>query len=355
VNRLKQTLQTYNSVYDIEDTLEGTRREVELRLKPHAEVIDLSLEDIARQIRQGFYGEEIQRIPRGTDDIKVMLRYPADERRTIASIEQLYIRTRDGRSVPLSSVAEVVDVPGYSIIRRENRRRTIIVSAEVTEGVDAQAIAAEVMSQVPQWQKQYRGLTVETAGSLKDQKKFNAKLQLNMLLAVFVSYGLMAIAFRSWWQPALILTAIPFGFVGAVLGHIIMDKTVSIMSMLGFLACAGVVVNDNLVLLDRIHQLYEKAEESAGERAREKIKNMYKAVAQAGQDRFRAIILTSLTTFVGLMPIMFETSVQAQFLIPLVVSLSFGVLFATTVTLLLVPNLFILGERVKWWLIRWVQ
>lgn len=336
VASLRETLQTYTNVYDIEDTLEGTRREVELRLKPHAEVVGLSLSDIARQIRQGFYGEEIQRIPRGTEDIKVMLRYPADERRTVDRIEQLYIRTNDGRSIPLSSVAEVVDIPGYSVIRRENRRRTITVSAEVTEGSDALLIANEIMQQhVPQWQQQYRGLTIETAGSLKDQKKFNTQLQLNMLLAVFISYGLMAIAFRSWWQPALILTAIPFGFVGAILGHLIMDKTVSIMSMLGFLACAGVVVNDNLVLLDRIHQLYEKGE------------NLYQAVAQAGQDRFRAIILTSITTFVGLLPIMFETSVQAQFLIPLVVSLSFGVLFATTVTLLLVPNLFILGERFK--------
>ena len=338
VNQLRQALQTYSNVYDIEDTLEGTRREVELRLKPHAEVMGLTLEDIARQIRQGFYGEEIQRIPRGTEDIKVMLRYPAQERRTVENIEQLYIRTNDGRSVPLSSVAQVIDIPGYSVIRRENRRRTIVVSAEVTEGSNALVIANEIMQRVPQWQQQYRGLTIETAGSLKDQKKFNTQLQLNMLLAVFISYGIMAIAFRSWWQPTLILTAIPFGFVGAVLGHIIMDKTVSIMSMLGFLACAGVVVNDNLVLLDRIHQLYQKGE------------SLYRCVAQAGQDRFRAIILTSLTTFVGLMPIMFETSVQAQFLIPLVVSLSFGVLFATTVTLLLVPNLFILGERVTRWL-----
>jgi len=334
VAALKTALATYESVYDIEDTLEGARKEVELRVKPHAEVLGLRLADIASQIRQGFYGIEIQRIPRGTEDIKVMLRYPESERNTLEHIESVYIRTQDGRSVPLTSVAEVVDIAGYSVINRENRRRTIIVSAELTEGVDALTLANRVLSEnLPLWQQQFIGLHMEAAGSLNDQKEFNSTLYINMLVAVFVSYGLMAIAFRSYWQPLLILTAIPFGFVGAILGHLIMDKAMSIMSMLGLLACAGVVVNDNLVLLDRIQYLYKKGND------------VIDVLAQAGQDRFRAIILTSLTTFIGLLPIMFETSVQAQFLIPMVVSLSFGVLFSTFVTLLLVPNLFLLGIK----------
>lgn len=340
VSAVKNKLHTYASVYDIEDTLEGSRREVELRLKPYAEVLGLSLIDIAQQIRQGFYGEEVQRISRGTEDIKVMLRYPADERRNIDDIANIYVRSSDGKSIPLSSVAEIVDIAGYSIIRRENRRRTIVISADVTEGVDAFAIANTIMkNDLPKWQQQYRGFTMEMAGSLTEQKDFNGTLMLNMVLAILVSYGLMAIAFRSYWQPLLILTAIPFGFVGAVLGHLVMQETVSIMSMLGLLACAGVVVNDNLVLLDRIQQLHQESDAD-----RESVSTL---LAEAGEGRFRAIILTSLTTFIGLMPIMFETSVQAQFLIPLVVSLSFGVLFSTFVTLLLVPNLFLLGERVK--------
>jgi multidrug efflux pump subunit AcrB len=334
VAALKSILATYESVYDIEDTLEGARKEVELRVKPHAEVLGLRLADIASQIRQGFYGIEVQRIPRGTEDIKVMLRYPENERNTLEHIEGVYIRTQDGRSVPLTSVAEVVDIAGYSVINRENRRRTIIVSAELTEGVDALTLANQVLSEnLPLWQQQFIGLHMEVAGSLNDQKEFNSTLYINMLVAIFVSYGLMAIAFRSYWQPLLILTAIPFGFVGAILGHLIMDKAMSIMSMLGLLACAGVVVNDNLVLLDRIQHLYKKGND------------VIDVLAQAGQDRFRAIILTSLTTFIGLLPIMFETSVQAQFLIPMVVSLSFGVLFSTFVTLLLVPNLFFLGIK----------
>jgi multidrug efflux pump subunit AcrB len=340
VEALKNKLQSYASVYDVEDTLEGARREIELRLKPYAEVLGLNLADVAQQIRQGFYGEEVQRIPRGIEDIKVMLRYPAAERRHIDDIAKIYIRSNDGRAIPLSSVAEIIDVPGYSVIRRENRRRTIVVSADITEGEDALAIANEVLrDDLPGWQQQYRGLNVEVAGSLTDQKNFNSTLILNMMIAFFVSYGLMAIAFRSYWQPLLILTAIPFGFVGVILGHLVMNETISIMSMLGFLACAGVVVNDNLVLLDRIQQLCTQVDSK-----REAIAS---ALAQAGQDRFRAIILTSLTTFIGLVPIMFETSVQAQFLIPMVISLAFGVLFSTFVTLLLVPNLFLLGERIK--------
>jgi len=334
VNALKQTLAGYENVYDVEDTLAGARKEVELRIKPHAEVLGLRLADIASQIRQGFYGEEIQRIPRGTDDIKVMLRYPESERKTLEQIEDIYIRTQDGRSVPLASVADVVDIAGYSVINRENRRRTIVVSADLTEGVDALLLATQILDEnLPRWQQQYTGLTIEAAGSLTEQKEFNSTLYLNMFIAILVSYGLMAIAFRSYWQPLLILTAIPFGFVGAILGHLIMDKSMSVMSMLGLLACAGVVVNDNLVLLDRIQYLYKKG------------LNTIDVLAAAGQDRFRAIILTSLTTFVGLLPVMFETSVQAQFLIPMVISLSFGVLFSTFVTLLLVPNLFLLGIK----------
>ncbi len=339
VGDVKQALYHYASIYDIEDTLEGSRREIELRLKPHAEVLGLNLIDIARQIRQGFYGEEIQRIPRGTEDVKVMLRYPANERQDVDQIDQLYVRLNDGTSVPFSTVAEMVDIPGYSVIKRENRRRTIIVSAEVTEGTDALAIAEDIMStKLPLWQQKYPGLNVDIAGSLTDEKQFNSQLILNMLIAVLVSYGLMAIAFRSYWQPMLIITAIPFGFVGAIIGHLIMNETVNIMSMLGWLACSGVVVNDNLVLLDRIHRLEKETHSKA---------TTIDILLQASQDRFRAIILTSLTTFIGLLPIMFETSVQAQFLIPLVISLSCGVLFATLVTLILVPNLFILGQRIK--------
>jgi multidrug efflux pump subunit AcrB len=334
VRDVRDVLALYESVYQIEDNLEGARTEIELRIKPNAALLGLSLADIARQMRQGYFGVEVQRIPRGTDDIRVMLRYPLDERSSIDTISEIYIRASDGRSVPLNEVADVIEIPGYTKIQREDRRRAVAVTAEVTKGIDTLALANTIIdTHLPQLQKTYRGLSVDIDGAVADEKKFNEQIVQSFILAFLLSFGLMAIAFRSCWQPVLILTAVPFGFVGAVFGHLLLDITITMNSMLGFIACAGVVVNDNLVLLDRIHQLRE-----AGKSARE-------AIMQAGSDRFRAIVLTSVTTFVGLLPILSETSIQAQFLIPMVVSLAFGVLFATIVTLIFVPNLYLFGER----------
>ena len=337
VSDIRSTLSRYESVYQIEDNLDGARTEIELRLKPYADTLGLSLADIAGQIRQGFYGEEVQRIPRGSDDVKVMLRYPLVERSSVENIRQIYIRTRDGRSVSLTEVVDVVEVPGYTQIRRENRRRTVAVTANVIEGVDSLALATTILSNhIDKWQGTYRGLTIEIDGAVADEKKFNTQIRTSFLIAFLLSFGLMAIIFRSCWQPFLILTAIPFGFVGAVFGHLLLDRTVTMNSLLGFIACAGVVVNDNLVLLDRIHQLRDQGQ------------SVMAAIAQGASDRFRAIILTSLTTFVGLLPILSETSIQAQFMIPMVVSLGFGVLFATGVTLIFVPNLYFFGENCKY-------
>ncbi|MBX2809573.1 MAG: efflux RND transporter permease subunit [Cellvibrionaceae bacterium] len=336
VNSVRDSLSRYQAVVDIEDTLEGSRTEIELQLKPHAQLLGLSLADVASQLRQGFLGAEVQRIPRGRDDIKVMLRYPLAQRRSIESIRQLTIFTAHGHSVPLDDVAEIIAVPGYTKIKRENRQRTVAVTANVTKGTDSLALANSLLREnYPQWQQQYRGLTVEIDGAVADEQAFNRQLLINFGLAFVVSFGLMAIVFRSCWQPVLILTAIPFGFVGAVLGHLLLGQAITMNSMLGFVACAGVVVNDNLVLLDRIHRLREEG------------KTVMEAIVQGGSDRFRAIMLTSITTFVGLLPILSETSIQAQFLMPMVISLAFGVLFATGVTLIFVPNLYYLGERIK--------
>ncbi len=334
VNDVRSTLGRYESIYDIEDNLEGARTEIELRLKPYAPTLGLSLSDIARQMRQGFYGEEVQRIPRGNDDIKVMLRYPLAERRTVDTIRSMYVRTNDGRSIPLNEVADVVEVPGYTKIIRENRRRAVAVTADVDKGVDSLALANSILEEnLENWRQAYRGLSIEIDGAVADEKDFNTQIIQSFGLAFLLSFGLMAIVFRSSWQPVLILTAVPFGFVGAIIGHLLLGQTITMNSLLGFVACAGVVVNDNLVLLDRIHQLRDQG------------KSIMDSITQAGSDRFRAIILTSLTTFVGLLPILSETSIQAQFLIPMVVSLSFGVLFATVVTLIFVPNLYLFGER----------
>lgn len=325
----------YPGVYDIKDSLQAERTEVELKLKPYAETLGVTLADIARQVRQGFYGEEVQRIPRASEDVRVMVRYSQAERRRLDQLDEMRIRTAEGVEIPLIEVAEVELVPGYTTINRRDRKRNITVTAEMPQGADAAGVVADLMQRnLQEWQRQFPGFGLEVGGEMQDQADFMDSVRKNFVLTVLVIYGLMAVAFRSYWQPVLILTAIPFGFMGAVIGHLVMGREVSMLSMLGFIACAGVVVNDNLVLLDRINTLRRH-----GRRALD-------AIIQAGRDRFRPIVLTSITTFVGLMPIMAEQSVQARFLIPMVISLGFGVLFATGVTLLLVPSLYLLGDRI---------
>ncbi|MCH9690966.1 MAG: efflux RND transporter permease subunit [Gammaproteobacteria bacterium] len=333
---VKKQLDSYAGVYDVRDNLTSARQDIEIRLKPHATNMGVSLDEVARQVRQGFYGVEIQRIPRGREDVRVMLRYPKEERANEEQINRIRVRTNEGE-VPFSAVAEAIYVPGYTTIRRSDRRRTVKITAELTPG---NASAQEILSllrknNVPSWEKQFRGFSLKTSGEMQEQEEFNSAILAFFVLSMFTIYALLAIAFRSYSQPLLILTAVPFGFVGAVLGHLLFGYNIDMMSLLGLLAAAGVVVNDNLVLMDRINQL--RAEGVA----------IMDAVVQAGRDRFRPIILTSVTTFIGLMPIMFERSIQAKFLIPMVISLAFGVLCATFVTLVLVPNLYKVIETLR--------
>lgn len=334
-------LAQYPEVFEVRTSLEGARPEIDLRLKPNAQMLGIHLNQVSRQVRQAFYGEEAQRIPRSTEDVRVLVRYPETDRQTLEQLDHMRVRTASGAEVPLLEVVEVVFIPGYSVIDRRDRKRNITLTANLEKGGDANAIVTDIMKRNSQtWQRRYSGFSLTPDGNMRDQQDFMSSLKKDFLLAVIVIYSLMAINFRSYWQPLLILTAIPFGFMGAIIGHLIMGREVSMLSMLGFIACAGVVVNDNLVLLDRINQLRKQGID------------VLAAVIQAGRDRFRAIILTSLTTFIGLVPIMAEQSVQARFLIPMVISLAFGVLFATVVTLILVPTLYVVGESTT---LRWQQ
>ncbi|MEM0954489.1 MAG: efflux RND transporter permease subunit [Pseudomonadota bacterium] len=333
---LRQTLQTYPGVYNINDSMQSPREEVQLALKPAAENLGITLADLARQVRRAFYGAEAQRIPRTREDVKVMVRYPEGERISIDNLNQMRIRTPDGRELPFEAVAEVRFIQGYQTIKRLDRKRSVEVTAELLPGFgSAREIVGSILRRdVPQWKALFPGLSLAVDGELEEQQQFQTTLLTYIGLSMLIIYGLMAIPFRSYWQPVLVLTAVPFGIMGAILGHIFMGREISMFSLLGVLACAGVVVNDNLVLIDRINQLRDQGV------------GLRDSLLQAGQDRFRPIILTSLTTFIGLLPIMSETSVQAQFLIPMVISLAFGVLFATGVTLLLVPALYLFGERI---------
>ncbi|MEM8492210.1 MAG: efflux RND transporter permease subunit [Pseudomonadota bacterium] len=330
---LREELGRFTGVYNITDTLETARDEVVLSLQPAAENLGLSLADLARQVREGFYGGEVQRIPRQREDVKVMVRYPDSERLSVDDLSNLRIRTGDGSEVPFNTVATVTFEPGFPTISRLDRKRTVEVSADIVDGGPSanEIVSALRKVQVPTWEAAHPGLLLDLDGEMKEAADFAVYLAKALLASMAIIYGLMAIAFRSYWQPLLVLTAVPFGMMGAILGHLFLGLNVTMVSFLGVIACSGVVVNDNLVLIDRINQLKDRGY------------SLRDALLTGGVDRFRPIILTSLTTFVGLLPIMSETSTQAQFLIPMVVSLAFGVLFATAVTLVLVPVLYELG------------
>jgi multidrug efflux pump subunit AcrB len=334
-SELRRVLASYPGVHNINDTMDSPRDEIVLDLKPAAENLGITLADLARQVRQAFHGAEAQRIPRTKEDVRVMVRYPESERLSVENLSDMRVRTPLGDEVPFDTVADIRYEPGFLTIERLNRKRTLEVSAEVVSGVtDPRAVVNDIIAtHMPQWRSQYPGLTMALDGELQEESDFMGAMLKYMGLSMLVIYALMAIPFRSYWQPILVLTAVPFGVMGAIFGHLILNWEVSIFSLMGVIACAGVVVNDNLVLIDRINQF-----RNAGQ-------GVVASLLQAGQDRFRPIILTSLTTFVGLLPIMAETSVQAQFLIPMVTSLAFGVLFATGVTLVLVPCLYLLGEQ----------
>lgn len=330
-------LKVYNGVENVRDSLQSARDDIDIELKPNAETLGVSLASVAKQVRQGYYGEEAQRIPRLNEDVRVMVRYPDEERRSISQISDMRIRTPDRHEVPFEAVAQVKYVPGFTSIDRIDRRRSISVTADVVED---QANANEVVQEVLKNHKdrleaKYPGLKVGMGGSGQDEQEFMQALVNAFGLSILIIYILMAVEFKSYLKPFGVLSAVPFGIMGSILGHWLTGYTMTIASFFGVLAAAGVVVNDNLVFIDRINQLRARGLE---------VKD---ALVRAGGDRFRPILLTSITTFIGLVPIMLDNSMQAAFLIPMVVSLAFGVLFATAVTLLFVPALYLFGSRLK--------
>ncbi|HEY9051556.1 MAG TPA: efflux RND transporter permease subunit, partial [Gammaproteobacteria bacterium] len=334
---LKSRLNDYPGLYDIQDSHETGKQEVQLRLKPEAEHLGVNTQMLARQVRQAFYGEEIQRIQRGRDDVRVFVRYPEQQRKSLYFLESMFIRLPGGVEIPINQVADVSYGFGPSEIKRINRKRVIEVSAQVDE---SRAVPGQVMEDLSgdflqRIHTLYPGVSWDKAGRQKDQDELIDSMVQGFFLALLGIYILMAIPFRSYVQPLMVMSAIPFGLIGAVLGHLLLGLDISLLSLSGMIAVAGVVVNDNLVLVDYINRNCH-----AG-------KPVAKAIRDAGVARFRPIILTSLTTFAGLTPLMLERSVQAQFLIPMAVSLAFGVLFATVVSLVLVPASYYILEDLR--------
>jgi len=342
---LETQLRTYETLYDVRNNLEGASEEIRLTMKPGTAKLGLTLADVNRQVRQAYFGEEVQRLPRNGQDVRVKVRYPLESRQSIESLKNFRVRTADGRELPLLAVADLEYAPGINRIQRWNGNRAARISADLKDDVREDIMKDLDENFFPEWEKRYPGIIRGSVGQAEGQQRFIAEVMGLYLIAFFAMYTMLAIAFRSYWQPLLILIAMPYAFVGAIFGHSVMGLTMAIFSYFGIAAAAGVVVNDNLVLMDYCNKLIDR-----GMSARD-------AIIEAGVVRFRPILLTSVTTIVGLMPMMLERSIQAAFLKPVVVALAFGVFFAFFVTLLMVPSLYGIGldindffGRMKKWL-----
>jgi len=331
---LEAKLAEFVGVHDIRNSAELGGEEIRLRIKPEAEALGLTMSSLGRQVRQAFYGEEAQRIQRGKDELKVMVRYPRNERRSIADLQNMRIRTPSGDEVPFEEVAEMSFGTSYSAISRLNRKRTITVSADLDPDVVESAEIVKEISEdyIPVLLAKYPGISYGLEGASQEQVNLIRNLSIASIAALFLIYALIAIPLHSYSQPLIIMSVIPFGVIGAVLGHMIMGESLSMFSLFGLVALAGVVVNDSLIMIDFINN------------ARSRGVAVRQAVIESGTLRFRAIILTSITTAAGLLPIMTEGSLQAQSVIPMAISLGFGILFATVITLFLIPSLYMLQE-----------
>ena len=333
---IKDRLSTYPGIEDITDSFESGKQEIKLDIKPAAEQLGLSLADLAGQVRQAFFGFEVQTVQRDRDDVRVVVRYPASERQSLENLQTMRIQTANGVDVPFSEVAVATMGRGFSTIKRVDRRRTLNITADADkENTDLEGIKKELNADLPEMLEAFPGVTYTLEGEAREQRDSFGSLRTGIFFVLAVIYALLAIPLRSYAQPIMVMLVIPFGVVGGILGHVIMGMNLSIMSYMGMLALSGVVINDSLVLVDYVNKRRADGQ------------TIFDAVRNAGVARFRAILLTSLTTFFGLMPLIFEKSTQAQFLIPMAVSLGFGILFATMVTLVLIPANYMILEDLK--------
>ena len=334
-DELKTQLVRFPGVFDVSDTYNVGKEEISINLLPAAKSYGVSMLMVASQVRQAFYGLEVQTVQRGRNELKVMLQYPQNDRSSISDLENMMILTPTGSTIPVRQIARLEIGEGLASIERKNRKRSINVTADVDLSItNGNEVIATVMSSImPKILQKYNSVAYSLEGEQQEQGDNLRSLGKNFLLAMIVVYMLLAIPFKSYFQPLVVMSSIPFGITGAVLGHIFLGLNLSVLSMMGIVALTGVVVNDSLVMVDFINRYRSEGNS---------IKN---AVLEAGPRRFRPIFLTSLTTFVGLIPLILEKSTQAKFMIPMAVSLSFGVLFATAITLLLVPVSYLTLEK----------
>lgn len=334
---LKKQLATYPGIFEIADSLSNGKEELQIELSPQGHLLGLTRTEIVNQVGQAFKGLQAQRIQRGRDDIRVLVRFPIDERRTISSLNEMLITAPNGEQIPLANVATVNPGRGPSQINRIDGYRVLNVTADVDkENTNMVVLMAELQSYVDQLLVKYPSIAYTIEGEQARQAETFGSLSMGVVIVLFAIYCMLALPLKSYVQPIIVMSVIPFGIIGAIIGHWIMGVTLTILSVLGLLALIGVVINDSLVLVDFINQRHR----NAGEKLRS-------AVERAGVVRFRPVMLTSLTTFFGLTPLLMDDTSSARFLIPMAISLGFGILFATLITLILVPTNIMIADDIR--------
>jgi multidrug efflux pump subunit AcrB len=336
---LQREIGEYPGVFDAADSFRAGKQELGFRLLPSAESLGITLADVAHQVRQAFWGEEVQRLQRGREEVRVVVRYPAEERRALGDLEKLRIRRPDGAALPFASVARAELGAGYAAIQRVDRARVVAVTADVDVALgNANAIIADLQqTALPQIEQRFPGVTYGFAGQQAEQRDFLSAMIRGQLFALLAIYALIAVPLRSYTQPIIIMSIIPFGIVGAAVGHLLLGFDLSMYSVIGLVALSGIVVNSSLVLVDQVNAL-----RASGMRLAD-------AAREAALSRIRAIFLTEVTTFVGLLPMMFDTAIAARMTIPLAITLAFGVLFSAVITLVLLPCLYLVLEDATMW------
>ncbi|MGJ8678465.1 MAG: efflux RND transporter permease subunit [Akkermansiaceae bacterium] len=336
-DEMKALISTYPGVYDIYDTFDSGKPEILYSLTPQGQAAGFTKRDLATNVRDGFYGREAQRVQRGRDEVRVMVRYPIEQRSSLDTLRDMRIRKTDGTTVPFSVVADTEYSETLASIERYDSKRIVAVEASIDKALTSPGdVLRRLQTEYfPQMLAKYPDISISQSGEAEQRGKSLKSLLAGLTFSVVLIYILIAIPLKSYAKPLIIMSVIPFGVIGALMGHYIMGIPVSILSVFGILALSGVVVNDSLVLVCRVDDLRAEG------------KSLREACHLAGASRFRAILLTSLTTFLGLGPLLLETEVQAQFLKPMAASLAFGILFATVITLLLLPALMVIAKEIK--------
>lgn len=343
VDEITEKLREYGSLYDVSNNLDSASEELRFDLKPGAEQIGINLGQVMQQVRQAYFGDEVQRLPRASQDVRVMVRYPRESRNSLESLKHFRVRTSDGRAVPLTSLVDISYGPGLKEIRHWDGLRAGRVQAYLKEPVLDEIMKDLNDNFFPKLEEKYPGLTRAAVGEQVAEAEFGVEILGLLLIAFGAIYFLLAMAFKSYFQPLVILMALPFATGGAIIGHLLFGVSFSLFSYFGVIAACGVVINDNLVLVDSY-----KINLARG-------LNVADSILRAGRSRFRPILITSITTFIGLVPLMLEQSSQSAFLKPTVISLAFGLLVAFFVTLFLVPAMLVVGDKLWTWISRFVK